>query len=72
MTLPIVGAHNAVPPYPYAQIRLPTPSSAVCGCGAVYDRGNVVVPAEFLGLCGRCAFDRGLRPGDCTRPAFET
>jgi len=27
----------------------------------------VVVPAEFSGLCGRCAFDRGMRLGKSTQ-----
>ena len=54
MTISIVGAHDAVPPPAYP--RLPTHSSGVCRCGAVYDYGNVAVPPEQLGMCGRCAF----------------
>ena len=63
MAMPILGAHIEVSA-PHTHLRLPTVSSAVCRCGAVYDNGNVAVPAEYAGLCGRCAFDRGLRPGD--------
>jgi hypothetical protein len=61
MTIPHVGVHNDVPPY--TSLRLPTFNSGVCRCGAVFDYGNVVVPAEYVGLCGRCAFKRGLRLG---------
>jgi len=62
MAMPLAGGHNEVPPHTHT--RLPTVNSAVCRCGAVYDHGNVVVPAEFSGLCGRCAFDRGMRLGN--------
>ncbi|MBV9578768.1 MAG: hypothetical protein JO057_09280 [Chloroflexi bacterium] len=55
MTLPMTGAHNAVPPYPFIRVQLPTPSSGVCRCGAVFDYGNVAVPSGGVGLCGRCA-----------------
>jgi hypothetical protein len=61
MAMPFVGEHSAVPPR--GHLRLPTINSAVCRCGAVYDRGTVVVPDEFSGLCGRCAFEHGLRLG---------
>ena len=44
--------HNAVQ---RAYLRLPTPSSGVCRCGAVFDYGNIAVPNECQGLCGRCA-----------------
>jgi hypothetical protein len=66
MTIPRVGTHNEVPPS--TPHRQPTGSSGVCRCGAVFDYGNVAaaVPAEFLGMCGRCAFKRGLRPGTFT------
>jgi hypothetical protein len=66
MTILRVSAHNDVPPS--TPHRLPTGSSGVCRCGAVFDYGNVAafVPAEFLGMCGRCAFKRGLRPGSFT------
>jgi hypothetical protein len=74
MTMPIIGAHNGVPPYAYPSrrptansARLPTVNSAVCRCGAVYDNGNILVPAEFVGLCGRCAFERGRRLDDYAR-----
>jgi hypothetical protein len=53
--------HEDVQPSTYR--RLPTPSSAVCRCGAVYDHGNIAVPTEYLGMCGRCAFDRRRRLG---------
>jgi hypothetical protein len=43
-----------------ASIRLPTANSGVCHCGAVYDYGNVVVPVEYRGMCGRCAARRGM------------
>jgi hypothetical protein len=62
MTMPIVGVHDAVPPPTHH--HLPTVSAAVCRCGGVYDNGNVVVPVEYSGLCGRCAFERGMRLGD--------
>ena len=61
MTIPRVGAHDEVPPY--TPLHIPTCNSGVCRCGAVFDFGNVVVPAEFFGMCGRCAFRRGLRIG---------
>ncbi|MBV8716487.1 MAG: hypothetical protein JO318_13220 [Chloroflexi bacterium] len=61
----IVGWHSDVPTD--TTLRLPTNNSAVCGCGAVYDNGDIIVPAEFRGLCGRCAFARGMRLGDCRR-----
>jgi hypothetical protein len=62
MTIPVVRLHDDVPPR--ARLRLPTVSSAVCRCGAVYDNGNVAVPTEYSGLCGHCAFKRGMRLGD--------
>lgn len=65
MTMPIVGAHNDVAQKLHSD--LPTRSSGVCGCGAVYDYGNVVVPPRYEGMCGRCAFEHGLRPGDTSR-----
>jgi hypothetical protein len=65
MTMPIGGVHNDVTPMPHS--GLPTKSSCVCACGAVYDYGNVVVPARYRGLCGRCAFKRGLRPSEVAR-----
>jgi hypothetical protein len=61
MTIPSVGAHDEVPPY--TPLHIPTGNSGVCRCGAVFDYGNVVVPAEFFGMCGRCAFKRGLHIG---------
>jgi hypothetical protein len=61
MTILRVGAHNEVPPS--TPHRLPTGTSGVCRCGAVFDYGNVAVPEEFHGMCGRCAFKGGLRPG---------
>lgn len=72
MTIPFVGAHDAVPPPPHP--RLPTVSSGVCRCGAVYDYGNVAVPAEYLGMCGRCAFVRlqRQRPATHWRYAAES
>jgi hypothetical protein len=65
MAMPIVSGYNDVPPH--GHLRLPTTNSAVCRCGAVYDRGNIVVPPEFSDLCGRCAFERGLRLGNSPR-----
>jgi hypothetical protein len=59
MSVPRVSGHNEVPSNAPHDIR--SSSSGVCGCGAVYDYGNVAVPAEFYGLCGRCAVQRGLR-----------
>jgi hypothetical protein len=70
MSNSIVGMHKEVQPRTYP--RLPTISSAVCRCGAVYDNGNVAVPPEYKGLCGRCAFDRGRRLADRTRVALPT
>ena len=61
MTILSVGAHTGVPLRTRA--CLPTVTSGVCRCGAVYDNGNVVVPAEYTGLCGRCAFRLGMRFG---------
>jgi len=56
----IVGdRHDAVPAR--RRHRLPTVTSAVCTCGAVFDNGNVAVAAEYVGLCGRCAFSRARR-----------
>ena len=78
MTMPIAGGYDAVPPQTYR--RLPTVSSAVCRCGSVYDNGNVVVPAAYAELCGRCAFDRGCgratartsdRHADCQAALLE-
>jgi hypothetical protein len=69
MAIPIRRVHNEVQ---RAHLRLPTLSSAVCRCGAVFDNGNIVVPAEFQGLCGRCAFKRGMRPGDCLHRRGDT
>ncbi len=43
--------------------RSPGANAGVCCCGAVFDNGNVSVPPEFRGLCGRCAVARGLRFG---------
>jgi hypothetical protein len=63
MTRHIVGVHSDVPSHSHP--RLPTISSGVCRCGAVFDYGNIVVPAEYRGMCGRCAARRGLRPADC-------
>ena len=59
MTMLIVGGHTDVP----HEMRptLPTVTSAVCRCGAVYDYGTLSVPEEFRGMCGRCAFARGRR-----------
>jgi hypothetical protein len=57
--------HNDVPSD--IHLRLPTSSSAVCRCGAVFDNGDIVVPLEYQNLCGRCAFKRGMRPGDVVR-----
>jgi hypothetical protein len=54
------GAHEDVPPSP--ALRLPTGSSAICRCGAVFDHGNIPVPRAYAALCGRCAFRRGWRP----------
>jgi hypothetical protein len=65
MAMLSIGAHTDVPPK--TKQRLPINNSGVCGCGAVYDNGDIIVPTEFRGLCGRCAFARGLRPGDCRR-----
>ncbi len=65
MAMLSIGAHTVVPPD--TTLRLPTHNSAVCRCGAVYDNGDIIVPAEFRDLCGRCAFARGMRPGDCRR-----
>ena len=58
MTEPM-SVHNEVP----QQTRrgLPTITSSVCRCGAVFDNGNLAVPDEYRGLCGRCAFQRGLQ-----------
>jgi hypothetical protein len=61
MTIPSVGMYNDVPPH--TPFDYPSCSSGVCRCGAVFDYGNVAVPAEFAGMCGRCAFKRGLRLG---------
>jgi hypothetical protein len=61
------GRHNAVPARTYH--RLPTVTSAVCPCGAVFDNGNVAVAAEYVGLCGRCAFNRARR--QVARPTME-
>lgn len=36
-------------------------TSGICRCGAVYDNGNVSVPIEYRGLCGRCAMQRGMK-----------
>ncbi len=67
MTIPSVGTHNDVPPRtPSSHIfhfHIQTFNSGVCRCGAVFDYGNVSVPAEFFGMCGRCAFKQGLRLG---------
>jgi hypothetical protein len=57
MAMLIIGAHSDVAQYSGG--RLPTRSSAVCRCGAVYDYGNVAVPVEYQGLCGRCAMEEG-------------
>ena len=54
----VVETHNEVP---RTEARLRTAGPAVCRCGAVYNYGNVAVPAELTGLCGRCAFARGRR-----------
>jgi len=48
---------------PNTHRRLPTVTSGVCQCGAVYDYGNVAVPSEYRGLCGRCAVRHGMRLG---------
>jgi hypothetical protein len=66
MSLSIVDMHKDVQPRTHP--RLPTVSSAICRCGAVYDNGTVAVPAEYKGLCGRCAFDRRRRLGDRPPP----
>jgi hypothetical protein len=68
MTTITVGAHTGVPLRTRA--RLATVTSGVCRCGAVYDNGNVAVPAEYNGLCGRCAFRLGLRFGG-SRPGGD-
>ena len=52
MTMLIAGGHIEVPHY--TAPALPTVTSAVCRCGAVYDYGAIVVPSEYRGLCGRC------------------
>jgi hypothetical protein len=59
MTMPIVSVHTDVP-LSHSQVRLPTISSAVCRCGAVFDNGNIDIPDEYQGLCGRCR--RGVQP----------
>ena len=53
MAMPMVGPHDEVRSSPHQ--HLPTTSSAVCRCGAVYDNGNLSVPLQHAGLCGRCA-----------------
>jgi hypothetical protein len=45
------------------QSRFSSANAGVCRCGAVFDNGNVTVPPEYRGLCGRCAVARGLRFG---------
>ncbi len=62
MTKPIVRVHTELP-RPNTHLRLPTGSSAVCWCGAVFDNGNVDIAVEYRGLCGRCAIARGMRLG---------
>jgi hypothetical protein len=54
--------HNDVP-RAYL-LRLPTPSSGVCRCGAVFDYGNVSTPIETRGLCGRCAHNFEKKRGE--------
>jgi hypothetical protein len=44
-----------------AYLPLPTPSSGVCRCGAVFDNGNIAVPDEYQGLCGRCRSEQRMR-----------
>jgi hypothetical protein len=61
MTILTVGAHAGVPLHTRAPLS--TVTARVCRCGAVYDNGNVAVPAEYSGLCGRCAFSGGMRLG---------
>ena len=61
MTMSSVNVHDDVPPQ--TQTRAPTRNSGVCRCGAVFDNGNVVIPLEYRGLCGRCAVARGYRIG---------
>jgi hypothetical protein len=61
MAMPIAGVHNGV--QPGTHVHRSSARAGVCPCGAVYDNGNVIVPVEFAGLCGRCAFSRGLRLG---------
>jgi hypothetical protein len=59
MTMLIVGGHTDVPHH--TRPSLPTVTSAVCSCGAVFDNGTLDVPDEYRGMCGRCAFTRGRR-----------
>lgn len=56
MTVPNSGMHTDV--QSPLSLRLPTGSSAVCRCGAVYDYGDIVVPLDCRGMCGRCAAAR--------------
>ena len=70
MLIVSAGGHIEVPAY--SHLRLPTVSSAICRCGAVYDNGNIVVPVEYRGLCGRCAIVHGMRVGDCAAPRYPT
>jgi len=59
MVMPRADVHDEVPLH--LPLRDPTVNSGVCRCGAVFDRGNVRVPLEFRGMCGRCAAARGFR-----------
>ena len=51
----------------HSQPGLSKVNAGVCRCGAVFDNGNVAVPAEYRGMCGRCAVARGLRIGTTDR-----
>jgi hypothetical protein len=64
MVMPRADVHDDVPSrLPLRDSRL---NSGVCRCGAVFDRGNVAVPLEFQGMCGRCAAARGFRISGAT------
>ena len=57
--------HEDVPAVSHSGVS--TINAGVCRCGAVFDNGNVAVPLEYRGMCGRCAVARGLRIGTADR-----
>lgn len=59
------GVHEDV--QTHLQSTVSTHNAGVCRCGAVFDHGNVSVPLEYRGMCGRCAVARGLRIGTSDR-----